>query len=428
MACYTVFMDTHFTPSELDLEPRLAEARALDARLVAARRAQRAAEHELALLLAELAEGELYRVLGYISLENYAFVALELPWRTARDLLRLGRCLLQLPVLNAAMAAGQIDWTKARELVRVVTPETEPTWVERAMAVTSRVLERDVAAANFGDAAPAGDPAPERTPARGRVWFEMETADAEVLRAALALLRCRSDLDRSEVEDGALLAAMARMVIAAEEAQEPSEFDAAALDPAGVDMATLDRAGVDLGALDLAGVDPVALDLAVHSTDAAQRPSNSAQRNTGERYRVVLQHCPTCRKVTALDGDVSETIGAEALCDAEIVDMRPGPTEGHATRKIAPALRRRVLHRAHWHCEIPGCRNRLWLDVHHTDLWAKSKRHEFKKLMVLCSPHHRATHEGGLAVELEDVGPSQCCVVEHADGRRLVGPARSEGG
>jgi hypothetical protein len=392
-------MDTYFNTPKLDPEPRLARARALDARLVAARRAQRAAEHQLALLLAEMAEGELYRVLGYISLENYAFVALELTWRTARDLLRLGRCLPDLPVMNAAMAAGQIDWTKARELIRVATPETEPTWVERAMAVTSRVLEREVAAANVGDPAPAGDPVPERTPARGRVWFEMETADAEVLRAALALLRSRSDLDRTEVEDGALLAAMARAVIAAEEAQEPGEFEVAEVDLA-----------------DLAAPDP--------GRPASQLPPDAPQRNTGERYRVVLQHCPSCRKVTAPDGDVSETIGAEALCDAEIVDMRPGPTEGHATRAIAPALRRRVLNRAHWHCEIPGCRNHLWLDVHHTDPWAASKRHEYKKLMVLCPAHHRATHEGCLAVELEDVGPSQCCVVEHGDGRRLVGPAR----
>lgn len=71
---------------------------------------------------------------------------------------------------------------KARELIRVVTPETEPAWVGRgrAMAVTSRVLERDVAEANLGDPAPAGDPVSKRIPARGRVWFEMEAADAEV--------------------------------------------------------------------------------------------------------------------------------------------------------------------------------------------------------------------------------------------------------
>ncbi len=172
------------------------------------------------------------------------------------------------------MAAGRLNWTKAQELIRVVTPETEPTWVERALVVTSRVLERQVAAASSGDAAPVGGPNPERFSARSRVCFAMEAADAEVLRAALVLLRSRSELDRLEVEDGALLAAMARSVIAAEEATLPD--------------------------------------------DSAERASN-----TDEGYRVVIQPCPTCWNVTGPDGDVSRTIAAEARCDAEIIDLRP---------------------------------------------------------------------------------------------------------
>ena len=45
--------------------------------------------------------------------------------------------------------------------------------------------------------------------------------------------------------------------------------------------------------------------------------------------------------------------------------MRPGPDQGHASRVNAPVLRRKLLHRAGWKCEVPGCTNRLWLDVHH---------------------------------------------------------------
>jgi hypothetical protein len=123
----------------------------------------------------------------------------------------------------------------------------------------------------------------------------------------------------------------------------------------------------------------------------------------------------------APDGEISDTIAAEACCDAEIVDMRPGPSQGHATRKIAPALRRRVFHRAGWRCEVPNCRNKLFLDVHHTDPWAKSRSHVFKRLMVTCDAHHRAIHTGGLAVELDK---DDCVCVEHADGRRYVGRPR----
>ncbi len=137
----------------------------------------------------------------------------------------------------------------------------------------------------------------------------------------------------------------------------------------------------------------------------------------GERFRVVLRQCSKCGSVEAPNGDVSETIAAEACCDAEIIDMRPGPTQGHATRAIAPSLRRRVFDRADWKCEVPRCQNDLWLDVHHTDPWANSHAHDFEKLMVSCDAHHRAIHDGGLAVEIGEDGRVS---VEHADGRRYV--------
>ena len=88
---------------------------------------------------------------------------------------------------------------------------------------------------------------------------------------------------------------------------------------------------------------------------------------------------------------------------------------------IPPVLRRKVLHRAGWRCEVPECRNRLWLDVHHTEPWADAERHEFDKLLVLRSSHHRAVYLGYLAVE---VRPDGRVAVAHGVGRRLVGGVR----
>lgn len=50
----------------------LDQARDLDSRLVAARRAERGAQHRLAVLLAEMADGSFFRLLGYTSIERYA--------------------------------------------------------------------------------------------------------------------------------------------------------------------------------------------------------------------------------------------------------------------------------------------------------------------------------------------------------------------
>ena len=62
----------------------------------------------------------------------------------------MGRRLPDLPYVSATLEAGNLDWTKARELVRVVTPETEEAWVQRATTVSCRVLEVEVANASVG--------------------------------------------------------------------------------------------------------------------------------------------------------------------------------------------------------------------------------------------------------------------------------------
>ena len=154
-ACYIVFMKT-------DLD----RATALSERLVAARRHHRRAEHSLAVLLTELATEELFRPLGYVSLEDYAGSVLEISARHARELVRIGRALPGLPKLAATFAAGELDWTKARELVRVATEATEEAWLQRARDVPCRILERQVAARSLGQLPPEGNGPHELAPER----------------------------------------------------------------------------------------------------------------------------------------------------------------------------------------------------------------------------------------------------------------------
>ncbi|MDP2310847.1 MAG: HNH endonuclease signature motif containing protein [Pseudomonadota bacterium] len=360
-------------------------SRLLSDRIVLACRAQLQTAHSLARLLVELVDGGHLRALGYATLAEYADTALDLDPRVARDLLRIGRKLDELPVIDAAMSSGHLSWTKARELVRFATADTEAAWVQYASVRTSRVLEREVAHVGRGTAPPTegvADGVTERDPARRRVVFPMEATDAEVLFRALALLRARAGLDTAEAEDGALLAALARRVI-----HEEEEADAHS------------------GAPDGGG------DAVPHAA-------------SGERYRVVLEHCPDCRETHTRthggEAEVSDTITAEAACDAEIVEMRPGPNQGHRTRSIPPATRRIVLHRAGWRCEIPGCRNSLWLDLHHVHGWARGGEHALSNLAVVCSTHHRAIHAGVLAVERLETGSMR---VMHYDGRAQIGPA-----
>lgn len=172
-------------------------ARALSDRLLSVRRDVRRAEHRLALLLAEMADADLHKALGYATIGEYAAVVLEVEPRQARELVRLGRRLPELPHLDAALAEGRLDWTKAREVIRVATPETDAAWVARAIEVSSRALEQDVADAVMGEPPPESASEPARAPARRRVVFEMEAADAEVLFQALLIARTNAGASRT---------------------------------------------------------------------------------------------------------------------------------------------------------------------------------------------------------------------------------------
>ncbi len=338
-------------------------AHQIQAELIAALRQRRAAEHTAARLLRQVVDESLHHALGYASIYDYAEQALDLSVRQARGLLQVGGMLPSLPALDAAFAEGAISWTKARELIRVITPETEAAWVAAATENTSRTLEAMVSKSVVGEAPRALKDDP-RGSARTRVVVEMEASDAAMLRDALALLRAQAGLHGVEMDEGTALAAMAQRVI----------FDA--------------------------------------EGDAAP---------IAERYRVIVTRCPDCGVARAANAEVSETVEAQAVCDAEVVDLRPGPSHGYLTRTIPPAIRRAVLHRDGTRCAVAGCRCRLWLDVHHLRSRAAGGTHDEENLVTLCPLHHRRVHDGLLALEwVRDPHGSVGVEATHADGRTAV--------
>jgi hypothetical protein len=180
----------------------------LHAQLRAARRAHQQAEFSLAVLLCELKSTGRYTERGHTSVESYAEAELDLTMRQTRDLVAIGRHMRELPALAAAFSDGRLSATKAREVARVATPDTDAAWTERACVSTSRVLERQVAAARRGDTPP---PDPAALPASPRVTlrFDVSAADAEVIRATLARLRLQGGFG-ADCDDGVLLADLAR--------------------------------------------------------------------------------------------------------------------------------------------------------------------------------------------------------------------------
>ena len=318
---------------------QLAAARELDERIQQTCSHLRRAERDLALLLAEMADTGHYSDLGYAGISHYAQSTLQLEVRKTRGLVRIGRALPELPVLDGALASGALCWTKARELLSVVTPETEAEWVEVASGCTSRELERMVAAHRPGEL-PTDDAIKESGPVR--LSFTMEPVEAEQVRTALAAIRAAAGVSREEMEDGALLAQMAARVL--------EELD---------------------------------------------RP----EAPTGERFRIVIEHCPRCGASCTPDAEVNETHVGQACCDAELLEMREGPERGHLSRTIPPARRRAVLQRDRHRCRVPGCTNRLWLDLHHLTYRRNGGDNAEDNLLTMCSTHHQLLHDGLLGIE-----------------------------
>ena len=87
---------------------------------------------------------------------------------------------------------------------------------------------------------------------------------------------------------------------------------------------------------------------------------------------------------------------------------------GRKTRTIPPALRRALAARDR-RCRFPGCMARR-CDAHHVRHWAHGGATRLDNLVQLCRRHHRAAHEGGLRVTLDDAGAVR---FTRADGRPL---------
>ena len=96
---------------------------------------------------------------------------------------------------------------------------------------------------------------------------------------------------------------------------------------------------------------------------------------------------------------------------ADIVDMRPGPRQGHRTRAIPPAISRALKVRDQG-CRFPGCTQSRYVDGHHIQHWCDGGETSLDNLITLCRFHHRLLHQEvyeivkGAGGEFAFVGPS----------------------
>jgi 5-methylcytosine-specific restriction endonuclease McrA len=114
----------------------------------------RRAEAELLEALGLVDQKKVFLALGYSSLFVYATQALKLPEAVAYNAITVMRKAQEVPELKKHIASGELSLSKARKVVAVLKPENQTAWIAKAIHLTARSLEKEVAKENPREATP----------------------------------------------------------------------------------------------------------------------------------------------------------------------------------------------------------------------------------------------------------------------------------
>lgn len=121
----------------------------IHARATRAAQAFKRSEAELVEALIAVDGSRVYRRLGYPSLFRYTNECLGLSEAVAYCAIAVARKSARVPALRAAVSSGKLGLSKAKKILTVfdsqASAEKQREWIEKAMTLSSRALERAVA-------------------------------------------------------------------------------------------------------------------------------------------------------------------------------------------------------------------------------------------------------------------------------------------
>jgi hypothetical protein len=295
-------------------------------------------------------------------------------WSTAREHVRVARALVALPAIRDASRRGRICWDQLRPLVRFADPESDAAWAERAPRMRPSTLYLE---------------------ARRREEVRADQAESD---HRLRFLSLQWDHDRAFLH---LEGMLAREQGAAFESALGARAEKVAADPGAEDRRGARLVDTLVGAIAGRGDRPPEATLVVHADASVleEAAGNAPAADPSEPSGSGLSRLPLAETETGV------RLPAEAVrrlaCEADlewVVERDDRPIGiGRSRRKVPGWLRRQVAHRDR-ECRFPGCSGRSFLHVHHVRHWVDGGRTDLDNLVLLCSAHHRAVHEGGWRV------------------------------
>ncbi|MBU1699811.1 MAG: HNH endonuclease [Candidatus Eisenbacteria bacterium] len=327
--------------------------------------ATRRGDAELMRLFREMDRVRGHERFGCCTMNDYVALVLGVDDVAARERMRVSRALGELSRLEEVLRNGQLSYAKVRAVTRVATVENEQEWINKALELTARELEWEVARSRKGD--------------RGtHRFFHMKPMDREMTRLIIELPAEEMEMIHQAIEKirrvagGSVPPSEALLYMAAEMLN--TEFD---------ETRTADH-----------------FQVVVHVGKGCGDVGEGSSKNVSAETKVL----PPAGEVQTECGKgwVSPEKVDQLMCDASIIMARhldDGTIEvSDQGRTIPAATRRAVLWRDGRQCRVPGCRNRLWLDLHHHDPWWAGGEHSQANLITLCRQHHTALHEGRIRI------------------------------
>ena len=358
-----------------------------------------AATAEVARMAAEFDSAEGWGGIGMRNCAHWLSVYCGLNESDARELLRVGHALEELPAIAASFAAGRLSLDKVRSITWVAKPHDEHLWVELAEQASGMQLRR--ICHTIRDTILTDDPERARRQ-RERRGFASWWQDADGMLAIFAKL---------PPEDGrmvlnAIEAAVKRRPPLAEPVTPGHGETPSGSEPS--DAAVADNPFRARRADALVRICEEWLQQAASASDAVGRTIAlnrlvvhvDFDTLTGENSegRCHLENGPALSRAAAL------RLGCDAEMQA-IIERDGKPLGlGRKTRVISTRLHRLRQSRDHF-CRYPGCPvPAVDTEGHHVEHWTALGPTDLVNIVSLCKFHHARHHDGQFKVIAGDDG------------------------
>ncbi len=401
------------------------------------------AECQMVLLVGELDRRGIWADEGLRSCAHWLNWRCGVSLGAAREQVRVGRALADLPLVRAAFGTGEISYSKVRAITRIANRRLEEGLVAMAREATASQLERVVREYRRADP----DEGPQHLARHDRRYVRSFTDDE-----GMVVLRARFSPEEGAVVLAAIEAARQAMAgdrvgdedVPAE--TRPAADDGSAGAPADHDGQGATGAGRATGTKDVPAGTPAGEGTPptwAYGPDPANPATttlDAGEQMAAERADALVAVCeaalagglrppddagPAVSVVVHVDEAVLvdptaegcayvEEVGAisshtvQRLCcgaATSTLGFRPDGSvvpEGR-TRRVPGSLRRAVRARDGG-CRWPGCTQRRYVDVHHVTFVSAGGRTALSNLTTLCKAHHRLVHEGGFSLTMVPSG------------------------